>query len=38
LTVADGLAEKLFKERNALFIQKHYNQMFPLISLVEDRS
>jgi len=37
LTIADSLAEKLFQKRSALFIQKHYNDMYPLISLVEDK-
>ena len=38
LSIADQVAEKLFKKRNALFIQKHYNDMYPLVSLVEDRT
>jgi len=25
------------KKRNAIFIQKHYNNMFPLVSLIEDK-
>ena len=37
LPVADALAAKLFKKRSPMFIQKHYNEMYPLISLVEDR-
>jgi uncharacterized protein len=36
LPIADQLAAHLFKDRNPLFIQKHYNEMYPLISLVED--
>lgn len=36
LPIADALAERLFKKRSPMFIQKHYNEMFPLISLVED--
>ncbi len=36
IPIADKLANKLFKKRNGMFIQKHYNDMFPLISLVED--
>jgi uncharacterized protein len=36
LPIADKLAEKLYKEKNPMFIQKHYNDVFPLISLVED--
>lgn len=34
--VVDRMAERLYKDRNGMFIQKHYNQIFPLISLVED--
>ncbi len=37
LPIADRLAEKLYKKRNAMFIQKHYNDMFPLVSLIEDK-
>jgi uncharacterized protein len=36
LPIADGLAERLYKRRSAMFVQKHYNELFPLISLVED--
>lgn len=36
LPIADDLAARLFKKRSGMFIQKHYNEMFPLISLVED--
>ena len=36
LPIADKLAARLFKKRDPLFVQKHYNELFPLISLVED--
>jgi len=36
--IADRVAEKLYKKRNALFIHKHYNQLYPVISLAEDKS
>ena len=36
--IADEIAERLYRERNALFIHKHYNTMYPVVSLVEDRS
>jgi uncharacterized protein len=36
LPIADHLAGRLFKERNALFIQKHYNELYPVLSLIED--
>lgn len=38
IPIADKLAEKLYKRRNGMFIQKHYNEMFPVISLIEDRT
>ena len=38
MPIADALAARLFKKRSPMFIQKHYNEMFPLISLVEDRA
>lgn len=38
LPIADRLASRLFKVRDPLFIQKHYNELYPLISLVEDRA
>ena len=37
LPIADKLAKKLYKKRNPMFIQKHYNDMYPLLSLIEDR-
>jgi uncharacterized protein len=36
IPIVDDLASRLFKKRNALFIQKHYNDLFPVISMVED--
>ncbi|MCX7747284.1 MAG: radical SAM protein [Clostridia bacterium] len=38
LPIADKIAEKLYRKRNAMFIQKHYNDMFPLVSMIEDIS
>jgi len=34
--IADSLAEKLYKKRNPLFIHKHYNEFYPIISKAED--
>ena len=34
--IADYVAETLYRENNALFIHKHYNEMYPIMSLVED--
>lgn len=35
--IADKLAEKLYKKRSALFIHKQYNEMYPVLSIIEDR-
>jgi len=37
LPIADELAERLFKRGSALFIQKQYNDFYPLLSLAEDK-
>jgi len=34
--IADYVAQTLYKEQNALFIQKHYNDLYPVMSLLED--
>jgi len=34
--IADKVAEKLYEKRNALFLHKHYNELYPVMSLVED--
>jgi len=34
IAAADRAAEALFAERNGMFIQKHYNEHYPLVSLV----
>ena len=36
--IADYVAQTLFKEQNAMFAQKHYNDLYPVMSLVEDRA
>lgn len=38
LPIADRLAARLYRRKDPMFIQKHYNEMFPLVSLVEDSS
>jgi uncharacterized protein len=38
MPITDRLAARLFKVRSPLFIQKHYNEMYPIVSLVEDRT
>ena len=37
LPIADQLAERLYRRGSALFIQKQYNDFYPLLSLTEDR-
>ena len=34
--IVDEVAELLYKEGNALFLHKHYNEMYPVMSLIED--
>ena len=36
--IADYVAETLYKENSAMFIHKHYNDLYPIMSLVEDKS
>jgi len=36
--IVDCAAETLYKENNALFMHKHYNEMYPVMSLMEDRT
>ena len=38
LPIADRVATRLYKKRSPLFIQKHYNDFYPLVSLAEDRA
>ena len=34
--IADKLAENLYRQGSALFMHKHYNEMFPFLSALED--
>jgi len=34
--IVDEVAEQLYKEGNALFLHKHYNELYPMMSLIED--
>jgi uncharacterized protein len=36
--IADSVAETLYKEGNALFVHKHYNEQYVILSLLEDIS
>jgi uncharacterized protein len=38
LPIADELAGRLYSKGSALFIQKQYNDFYPLLSLAEDRT
>jgi len=38
LEAADRVAERLFRRRAPMFVQKQYNQLFPLVSLAEDQA
>jgi uncharacterized protein len=38
MPIADRLANRLFKERNALFLHRHYNPAFPILSFLEELS
>ncbi|MCL2813025.1 MAG: SPASM domain-containing protein [Oscillospiraceae bacterium] len=38
LPIADFIAETLYKKRNSSFLHKHYNEFYPILSLVEDKS
>lgn len=35
--VADTLAKKLYKAKNEIFINKHYNALYPFASVIEDK-
>ncbi|MCL2363824.1 MAG: radical SAM protein [Defluviitaleaceae bacterium] len=35
--IVDRMAEKLYRKRSALFLHKHYNDLYPLMSLIDDR-
>ena len=36
LPIADRVGRRLYKERNPLFLHKHYNAAYPVLSLLED--
>ena len=36
LPIADKVGETLYKKRNSLFLHKHYNSAYPVLSLIED--
>jgi len=36
LAVADRIGKRLYKKRNAVFLHKHYNAAYPVLSLLEE--
>ncbi|MGD8452547.1 MAG: radical SAM protein [Phycisphaerae bacterium] len=36
IPIADRVGEKLYKKRDPLFLHKHYNSAYPVLSLLED--
>ena len=36
IPVADRIGSTLYQEGNALFLQKHYNPAYPVLSFLED--
>ena len=36
LNISDRLGNRLFKSNSAMFIQKHYNVVYPILSMLED--
>jgi len=36
IRIADGIGETLYKKRDPLFVNKHYNEAYPALSLLED--
>lgn len=36
IPIVDKLGEKLFKKASPMFIQKHYNTVYPILSMIED--
>jgi uncharacterized protein len=36
IPIADRIGATLFQERNSLFLNKHYNQAYPMLSFLED--
>ncbi len=38
MPIADELAVRLYRKRSAMFLQKQYNDFFPLVSMVEDHT
>jgi uncharacterized protein len=38
VAVADRIGETLYQEQNSLFLNKHYNPAYPMLSWIEDQS
>ena len=37
IPIADRIGETLYQEQNQLFMNKHYNPAYPMLSLLEDQ-
>jgi uncharacterized protein len=37
IPIVDKLASRLYKKRSGMFIQKNYNEYYPILSVIEDR-
>ncbi len=38
IKIADDLGERLYKKKAPMFIQKNYNAVYPIISMIEDKN
>lgn len=36
IPIVDSLGKKLFQNKRSMFIQKHYNSIYPILSMIED--
>ena len=36
MPIADRVAERLYRKRDPIFLHKHYNAAYPILSLLED--
>ncbi|MFH1377634.1 MAG: hypothetical protein ABIH86_02660 [Planctomycetota bacterium] len=37
IPIVDQLGKRLYKDRVPMFIQKHYNAAYPVLSLIDDQ-
>jgi hypothetical protein len=36
IPIADGVGRSLYRKRDPIFLHKHYNAAYPVLSLLED--